>query len=236
MKKQRLTSLIEKYSLSGTIETVTWKTNNKETIIEFTHPDKTLIGKTILKNSDLLDSELGIFDTNKLVQMLSVLNEDINFDILVVNNNPVNIDLKDTNYNLKFVLADASIVPQPAKLKALPEFEITFDVDTDFNSKFLNALKAVPAASVSFKPNNNSIDVIIGYSDTTNTNSIKFSFPATCSTDKTTTFSTEHLKNILTANRGLSGKIGISSHGLMKLDFTDNDFNSEYFLVQASLN
>ena len=236
MKKTKISKLISKYALNGTIETVLIKTNNKNTVVEFTHPDKTLIGKTEMKNSDLKDSELGIFDTTKLIQMLGILSEDIDFNVVEVNNNPVNIELKDNSYNLVFVLADSSIIPTAATLKSTPPFEISIDVNNDFVNRFLNALKAVPAESVTFIPSNDTIDVVVGYSSTSNTNKVKFTQKASCSSSTSTTFSTEHLKNILTSNRDCTGKIEISSQGLMKLSFNEPDFDSEYYVVQASLN
>ena len=165
------------------------------------------------------------------------MNNDIEFNVVEVNKSPISVDIKDKDYNLKFVLADTAIIPKPATLKQLPKFEVKIDMDAAFTDKFLKALRAVNAASVAFKPNDGNIDVVIGYSATTNSNSIKFNNTATCTqTDPVTTFACEHLKNVLTANKGLAGSIEISSQGLMKLTFNNVDFDNEYFLVQASLN
>ena len=236
MKKQQLMTFISKYYLGGEIESVVWSTKNKITSVNFTHPDRTLIGNTTLNDSNISDSQLGIFETSKLIQMVSVLDSDINISINEVAGTTINLNIKDDKYNMKFVLADSSVIPKPATMKQLPEFEIEIAVTPEFVANFQNALKAVTSEICAFIPKGDTIDVVLGYSTTINQNNITFNQAANCKSDEVKMFSSTHLKNILASNKGIDGTILISSNGLMKVNFNSSEFNSEYLLVESQTN
>ena len=81
MKKQVLTTFIDKYSLNGTIESVKWivDNSNKQIKTASISDDKNVISYVVIKDdAGLTDSEIGINDTTKLKKLLNVLTEDVN--------------------------------------------------------------------------------------------------------------------------------------------------------------
>ena len=217
MKKSNLTSLVEKYSLNGNIESVVWKTTNKNTTVELAHPDKTLIGTVTLKDSDIEDSELGIFDTTKLTQMLSVLESDFMLNIKKIENKPFLIELKDSKFSMNFVPADVDVIPKGASLKQLPPFETEITIDDSFVDSFSKATKALNEGITAFICNDNSVDVVVGYSSATNVNTVKFNIDPVRTETNTSRFKTDYLKSVLLCNRGIPGKLEIASKAASKV-------------------
>ena len=74
MKKQVLTTFIDKYSLNGTIESVKWivDNSNKQIKTASISDDKNVISYVVIKDdAGLTDSEIGINDTTKLKKLLN---------------------------------------------------------------------------------------------------------------------------------------------------------------------
>lgn len=236
MKKSTLTSLIEKYHLAGNIEQVVWKTENGKTTVDLMTPDKTLLGKITLDNTQLENSDLGIYETSKLLQMLGILDSDVDVKLTEVNSKMVSVKMSDRIYDMTFVLADTDIIPKAANLKQLPPMDVVVDIDSTFIDKFLKAFKGVSTEAVAFRTTEGQVEIIVGYSTTLNSNKVKFTNDAEVNGDiEPIAFNSTHLQQIMVANKGLSGKMEISSKGLMKLTFEGSDFHNEYYSVQQQV-
>ena len=233
MNKTKIQQFIDKYNLSGTIESVKWEVANKQLSSQFVAEDKSLIGKVVLKSFESDDAVFGVNTTSELVKMLNVLDETITIGMSADDKGKLlNIKLSDTNFNMKYVLADPAIIPPAAKPKQLPTFEVEIPINGEFITKFIKSKAAVNSLGFAVKTVGEEVDIIIGYSEL-NTNRISFKTSCTSTKDiGPILFSAEHLKNILTANKETVGKISISSLGLMKISFDTTDFESEYFIVQ----
>ena len=72
--------MINKYHL-GEIEQVKWKTSNKILSIDFMTLNKEVIGNITHKDFDLEDSELSIYETKKLLNLLSITQGDLLFNL-----------------------------------------------------------------------------------------------------------------------------------------------------------
>ena len=77
MTKTELLGFIGKYSLSGNVESVTWKSDINSITTNFVSTDKTLKGSVSAKIGNIPDKEIGIYNTSQLIRMLSILDEDI---------------------------------------------------------------------------------------------------------------------------------------------------------------
>ena len=85
MKKQTLETFIKKYSLNGVIDSVKWtvakdkKILNTKSITE----EKNVLLDVTQKNFEAIeeDSEIGVYDTGKLVKMLSVMENDVTLNL-----------------------------------------------------------------------------------------------------------------------------------------------------------
>ena len=71
LNKLLLSSIISKYHLGGTIESVAWKIKNQQLEINFISPNKNLVGNINVSNFPLGDSTFGIYDTTKFEKMIS---------------------------------------------------------------------------------------------------------------------------------------------------------------------
>ena len=89
INKSILQSVISKYYLN-VCESVKWKVNSNNLSIDFMTPSANVIGKITCKNFPLEDSELAVYDTKKLSNL-----------IYEIRSRPQNIFLKE---NYRYVI------------------------------------------------------------------------------------------------------------------------------------
>ena len=79
MNKQRLARFISKYYLNGTVNSVVLnsKSNSQQLGARFISGDKSLLGELAMDKWDFEDSDIGVYDTEQLNKLLSVLDDDI---------------------------------------------------------------------------------------------------------------------------------------------------------------
>ena len=75
INKSTLQSFISKYYLGGLHNQVKWRVKDNQLIVYAGSPGR--VCKTQLDIFEFEDSELGIFDTNKLLKLISVTNGDL---------------------------------------------------------------------------------------------------------------------------------------------------------------
>jgi hypothetical protein len=168
--------------------------------------------------------------------MLSALGDDINVKVNSIETKSVSIDIDDTDVDMKFMLADLSVIRQVPDLKQLPDWNVTINIDKDFVAKFIKAKNALPdSENFGISCKNGQVDMIINYSSI-NTNRIKFSMPCnsdSCADMGVTCFSSNLFKEILQANKdAVSGTLEVSAAGLSRVVFTGPSYTSTYYLVQ----
>ena len=80
MNKKRLTRFINKYYLNGTVNSIVLnsKSNSQKLTARFISGDKSLLGELTMDKWSFEDSDIGIYNTEQLVKLLSVVDEDIN--------------------------------------------------------------------------------------------------------------------------------------------------------------
>ncbi len=234
MDKKNLLGLIEKYNLSGTVESVKWVMENNQAKIEFVSDDKSLIGTTELNKLELEDGEFGVFNTSDLTKMLSALDDDIKIEPIKIADKFRNLKISDKTFKMNYVLSDIAIIPPAPVLKTLPDFEVKVSIDREFIDKFIKAKNAISDAQ-SFAIQSQGDDTIftIGYSEQ-NTNRTAFKVSCQSSNDVgPLLFGIEYMKNILVANKDADkGSVEVSSKGLMRIQFENKLYKSTYFLVK----
>ena len=233
MKKTDLLNFISRYHLAGATTSVKWNGKSGATETKFITDDQNVIG-SVVSSLDLGNNELGVYATPQLTKMLSALGEDVNVKVNSIDTKSVSIDINDSDVDMKFMLADLSVIRQVPELKQLPDWNVNVNIDRDFIAKFIKAKNALPDSEnfgVSCK--NGQVDMIINYSSI-NTNRIKFSFTSEGSADMgVTCFSSNLFKEILQANKdATSGKLEVSAAGLSRVIFTGPSYTSTYYLVQ----
>ena len=82
MEKSRINSPPYRSTTSaGLVESVKWETKDDNLSTSFISDDKSVLGTVTLQNFGFDNTTFGVYDTTKLTKMLSVLSDDIEFDV-----------------------------------------------------------------------------------------------------------------------------------------------------------
>ncbi len=109
VNKLVLQSVINKYYL-GENESVKWSIKDKTLTIDFMSVNKEVIGKIVHNNIDIEDSELAIFDTKKLLNLLSITQGDLMFELEKGKSVYTKMKFADASFNLTYALADPLLI------------------------------------------------------------------------------------------------------------------------------
>jgi hypothetical protein len=237
MEKGKLSKFINKYSLGGLVESVKWECKENSLLTSFISDDKSVLGNVTMKDFQYTDISFGVYDTSKLVKMLGVLGEEVEFDMNVVDDKATSLKCKDGSTSINYMLADLSVIPTVPDLKQLPEFDIQIKLDSNFISKFIKAKGALSDENnFTFMLKNKKPVIVLGYSNI-NTNRISIDVQCDKITDDVTpiVFSATYLKEILIANKeAKDATLNISSKGLAHVHFEIGGYESNYYLVEVT--
>jgi hypothetical protein len=232
MEKSKLQSFINRYYLAGNCEAVILKENETGVGCELIDMDQTVVGKIQWKTTPFMKGSLGINHTGALTKMLSAVGENINIDVKDAAGKNYAMKISEGNTQLTFMLADTTVIPAVPTINVEPDYVVTIPINEEFISKFIKAKNALPdAKNFAIQVQNGKIKFIINYS-TVNADNISFEMDGGSETIEPICFSADKLKEILVANRGDSGNLHVSTEGLARINFTGNDFDSTYWLVQ----
>lgn len=241
MKKQTLETFIKKYSLNGVIDSVKWtvakdkKILNTKSITE----EKNVLLDVTQKNFEAIeeDSEIGVYDTGKLVKMLSVMENDVTLNLNKKDDKITSMSINDTNTEAQFITADLNVIPTAPNLKKLPEFNVEIEVNSDFVSRFCKAKSALPEVDTFTLLMNKKkkLEMVMGYSKL---NSNRITLSLNCLNDKNVveknlSFNAKYFKEILSVNSDCeSAVLKVSNSGLATITFTNDQFESTYYMVE----
>ena len=246
ISKKVLSEIVSKYSLGGHVEKVKWVVNEDDSIvIKFINDSKTLVGEINYKNTiGLKKGNYGIFNTSQLVKCLNILDGDILIETKSQNGLASKLNLADTNYDVKFSLADPAIIPKVPQITNEDQPSASFEMTDEFITRFVkskDALNDLPSFTVEAKEggfSGHELIFTIG-SDITNTIQFKVDELFTINDEfEQIPFDSNLFKEILKSNRNYeSGGIHINKKGLIQLQFNYNDgFNTNYHLVRLQEN
>ena len=71
-----------------------------------------------MNNFTFEDTELGVYDTEQLSKLLSVLSEDVTFNLSESSGRKM-LEVNDQHSSVNFMLSDKSVINQPPPLKQL---------------------------------------------------------------------------------------------------------------------
>ena len=89
------------------------------------------------------DADIGVYDTEQLLKLLSVLDDNIEFSINKTGDTAFSIGLNDAFSTITYMLSDTSIINEPPQMKMIPEFELSLNVTPQFISKFISGKSAL---------------------------------------------------------------------------------------------
>ena len=238
INKNQLTSAISKYYLNGLNNQVKWRIKDNKLIIYAGEAGR--VCKIELNNFPLEDSELGVFDTNKLNKLLSITNGDLNLSLEKLKSVYTKIHIADENFDLTYSLADILILGKNTYYEDPESWEIELDLspeDIDHLIKAKNALSDVNNMLITTTSDfdNNLICEFIFGDNTGFSNKISYQVNGGEIKDNTLSvpFNSDIFKDILNNNKDMNFcSLKLSNTGILKIEFESEDIKSEYFVAR----
>ena len=237
VNKLVLQSVINKYYL-GENESVKWKIKDKTLSIDFMSVNKEVIGKVIHTGFDVEDSELAIFDTKKLLNLLSITQGDLIFELEKGKSVYTKMKFADESFNLTYALADPLLIGKVGSVTE-PQWDAVLPLEkehVDNLVKAKNALAGIGSMTLSIDVdlNGDNMCVFTFGDEQGHNNKITYQMYGKIKQQKCEIpFNSDIFKNIFQANKDLeSGTLYLSYQGLMKLEFKSEDTTSEYYMVR----
>jgi hypothetical protein len=234
IQKSLLQEVINKYYLGGLIESVKWDITDVELNISFSPPTKDMIGKLKHSQFPLENNIICIANTTQLNKLLNIMDK----EILIETPTPNSIFISDSKFNIEYALANPLIIPKSGEINEPSKYEVEIPLSNDDIENLIkakNALQDEDNLNIISK-NQNILDISFG-SDTSFSNKIKLSFNVVHSLPTKTKipFNSGTIKEILVANKNpLSCVMYINMKGLMKLKFTHENMDVEYYIIRKS--
>ena len=238
INKKVISDIVSKYSLGNNIEKVKWVVIDDKFTINFINDSKNLVGYVeYRKNIGLKPGDYGIFNTSQLIKCLNILDGDI-----LVDATTSKLNMADTNYDIKFNLADPAVIPSVPDINDSDDWSVSFSVSDEFITRFVkskDALSDLDTFTVETRDGFNGEELVFTVG-TNITNTIEFTVEnATINESfEAVPFDSDLLKEILKANRTYhSGEIRINKKGLLDAHFhCGDDLYTGYYLVRKQEN
>ena len=233
MDKYKLTRFIDKYHLNGNVNAVIINSKGDTLSTRFITGDKSLLGELKMNSWNFQDVELGVYDTEQLIRLLGVLDDDVTLNLTQSGDKAIALEISDKYSTVNFMLSDKSVINQPPPLKGIPEFQLKIKVDTNFITRFIGGKSALPdTETFTVITSNDKVKLVIGYSSI-NTNRV--TIPVETETyediDKVS-FSANLFKDVLVANKECeTATLEVSEKGLAKINFKVDQYDVTYYLV-----
>ena len=238
INKKVISDIVSKYSLGNNIEKVKWVITDDKFTINFINDSKNLVGYVeYRKDIGLKPGDYGIFNTSQLIKCLNILDGDI-----LVDATTSKLNMADTNYDIKFNLADPAVIPNVPDINESDDWSVSFDISDEFITRFVkskDALSDLGTGTVETRDGFNGEELVFTVG-TNITNTIEFTVEnATINESfEAVPFDSNLLKEILKANRTYhSGEIRINKKGLLDAHLHHgDDLYTGYYLVRKQEN
>ena len=239
ISKKVISDIVSKYSLGNSIEKVKWVITDEKFIIHFINDSKNLVGYVDYREEiGLKQGDYGIFNTSQLIKCLNILDGDI-----LVDATSSKLNLADTNYDIKFNLADPAVIPNvPDVSNNEDEWSAKFDISDEFITRFVkskDALSELDTFTIETRDGFDDLELIFTVgTNITNTIEFKVDNAVMNHTFEALPFDSNLMKEILKANRDYhSGEIRINKKGLLDAHLhCGNDLYTGYYLVRKQEN
>ena len=238
INKKVISDIVSKYSLGNNIEKVKWIITDEKFICHFINDSKNLVGYVdYRKEIGLKPGDYGIFNTSQLIKCLNILDGDI-----LVDATTSKLNMADTNYDIKFNLADPAVIPNvPDVSSDSDEWSVVFEANDEFITRFVKskeALSELETFTIETREGFTGEELVFTVG-TNITNTIEFTVEATINESfGPVPFDSNLFKEILKANRDYhSGEIRINKKGLLDAHFhCGDDLYTGYYLVRKQDN
>ena len=233
MDKYKLTRFIDKYHLSGNVNSVVINSTDDVLRTRFITGDKALLGELKMNNWTFENVELGVYDTEQLGKLLGVLDDNITIKLKRVGDKAIALEISDAYSTVNFMLSDKSVINQPPPIKKIPEFQLKINVNSKFITRFISGKSALPDTDTfTVITNSSKVNLVIGYA-VINTN--KVTIPVEVDTYEdidNVSFNANLFRDVLVANKECeTAVLEISQEGLARINFKVDQYDATYYLV-----
>ena len=233
MNKHSLNRFIDKYYLGGNCSSVVINSKGDSLSTRFITGDKNLLGELNMTGWSFDEADLGVYNTEQLVKLLSVLSENITMNLTKAGDKAVSLKISDSKSDVNYMLSDLSVISSPPNLNSIPEFEVKIKVDKSFMTKFVAGKGALTDTdNFTVITDDDGVKVVIGYAEI-NTNRVTLPVE-TESYDKieNVSFNANLFRDVLVANKECeSATLEVSSQGLARINFKIDEYDATYYLV-----
>ena len=237
ISKNVIQSVISKYYLNGLNNQVKWRI--KDNTLTIYAGEKGRVCKVHLKDFQLEDGELGVFDTDKLSKLISITNGDLSITLEKIKSVFTKMHIADLNFDLTYSLADILILGKTTWYEDPDTWEIDVDLqmeDVDHLIKAKNALSDVNNMLITTTEDfdNNKVCEFIFGDNTGFSNKITYQLRGEINeSDVSVPFDSDIFKSILNSNKDMPiGRLQLSKKGMMKLMFNSDDIESVYYIAR----
>jgi hypothetical protein len=238
ISKKVISDIVSKYSLGNNIERVKWIITDEKFLINFINDSKNLVGYvTYKKDIGLKKGDYGIFNTSQLIKCLNILDGDI-----LVDATTSKLNIADTNYDIRFNLADPAVIPNVPDVSNTDQPSTSFYVNDEFITRFVkskDALNELETFTIETREGLNGEELVFTVG-TNITNTIEFTVENATINESfdPVPFDSNLMKEILKANKDYQdGEIHINKKGLLDAHFhCGNDLYTGYYLVRKQEN
>jgi len=237
INKITLQSVINKYYL-GENESVKWYVEDKVLTVNFMSSNKEVIGELIHKNFDLEDSELAIYDTKKLLNLLNITTGDVLLELEKTHKIFTKIQISDQDFNLSYALADSLLIGKVGTVTE-PNWDVIINLEKEQVSNLVKAKSALAEVdnmviTTEIDMNKELMCKFTFGDEHGHNNKITYQLYGEINDSNIQLpFNSNIFKTILNVNKDLDyGTLKISSKGLMKLEFVSGDTSCKYYLVR----
>ena len=239
INKLILQSFIDKYYLNGTNSQAKWRVKDNSLTVYAGRMGR--VCKIVLDKFDFEDSELGVFDTQKLNKLISITQGDLVISpVKGRSDNIIKLAISDLNFDLTYSLADLIVMDKVSYYKDPDEYEVEIELNPEDIMNLVKAKNALQdednmvintiedenheyVCEVLFG-DNSGFSNKISYKLLGNIKDVNISLP----------FNSYIFKEILNSNKDMNGgKLRISKLGMMKLNFEKEGMSSEYFISRS---
>ena len=239
ISKKVISDIVSKYSLGNNIEKVKWVITDEKFICHFINDSKNLVGYVDYREEiGLKPGDYGIFNTSQLIKCLNILDGDILIDAT-----SSKLNLADTNYDIKFNLADPAVIPNvPDVSNNSDEWSVSFEANDEFITRFVkskDALSDLETFTIETREGFTGEELVFTVgTNITNTIEFKVENATINKSFGPVPFDSNLMKEILKANRDYhTGEIRINSKGLLDAHFhCGNNLYTGYYLVRKQEN
>ena len=233
MNKHSLNRFIDKYYLGGNCSSVVIKSDGTNLSTRFITGDKNLLGELKMSDWKFDKAELGVYNTEQLVKLLSVMSDNISMNLTKAGDKVVSLKVSDSASSINHMLSDLSVIGQVPNMKSVPDFEVKIKVDKSFMNKFV-AGKGALADTDNFTvlTSDDGVKVVIGYAEI-NTNRVTLPVQTeTYDVIDNVSFNANLFRDVLVANKECeSATLEVSSQGLARIKFKIDEYDATYYLV-----